>query len=272
MKNISIKWTPMPDNAKFTNYGDILTPFILKRFNINAIHEIHNPQLYGIGSLLHMCPDDFQGNIWSSGYLYPTKFLQLKENPICVRGKLSLQQFKNDTSNTFIGDGGLLLEKIYKPNSKKIYKLGIFPNYCDLSNMEDDPISNFKVMKQYPEDVLLIDPRDYIETVINNINSCENIITSSLHGLITCDTYDIPHALFRSRETDLAIHHLQGSFKFHDYYSTFDLPFSVDQNTFYLNKDTSFEYCLSKCKIVNKPSLENIKHNLVKSVDKLYEL
>jgi len=266
MKTIYAYWIPTPD-YKYTNFGDILTPYILNKFNINAIYEKENPQLYGIGSLLHMMPLDYKGYIWTSGMMYNTHRINIKNDPIAVRGKLTLNQFDNDTSNTVLGDGGLILERIYKPVAGKgnRYKLGVFPNYVDIVNMMDNPIKKFEVFNS--EDVILIDPRNYIETVIDQVCSCDNIITSSLHGAVTCDSYGINYGVFSARETDIAIHRMQGSFKFRDYYSIFDINFN--QPDLFLNNNTSIEQCLSICRPVNKPGLETIKEQLVKSIDRI---
>ena len=270
MKTISAFWIPSPD-YKYTNFGDILTPYILNKYQINCAYDDKNPQMYGIGSLLHTIPRDYKGFIWTTGYMYPTHTLHLKENPIAVRGKLSLKQFpNNDTSNTVLGDGGLILDKIYKPKTKKKYKIGIFPNYVDIVNMRDNPIEEFSIIKNYPHDVLLIDPRNYIETVIDQAYSCENIITSSLHGAVLSDSYGINYGIFKSRETSIALHQMQGSFKFKDYLSTFDINF--EKCDLELEKNISFEQCLSICKQVNKPILENVKQYLVKSIDKIKDI
>ncbi len=270
MKTINTYYTPSPD-MKYTNFGDILTPFILQFANINVKHDSINPLLYGIGSLLHMIPDNYTGYIWTSGMMYNTKFLNMKHNPIAVRGKLTLKQFRNDISNTFLGDGGLLLETYYKPKLHSTiprYKLGIMPNYVDIVNMNDNPIHNFNIFKNYNPDILLIDPRNYIETVVQQLLLCDNILTSSLHGIITCDSYNINHGIFRSRETNLAIHQLQDAFKFRDYYSIYDINFEKNK-TLYLDNNTTFEQCLSSCKPVNKPQLENIKYGLTKSIEQI---
>ena len=264
MKSLTGYWISNVDN-KYTNFGDILTPYIFSKFNTNMIYDNINPQIYGVGSLLHMIPNDYKGHIWTSGFMYNTKTLNLKNDPIAVRGKLSLKQFHNDTSNTYIGDGGLILEKIYTPKIRGSikYKLGVMPNYCDIVNMRDDPIEKFNIFNN--PDVIFIDPRNYIETVVNDIYSCENIITSSLHGLVTADSYGINNGCFKSRETNIAIHNMQDSFKFRDYYSVYDINFDKN-NLLSLDKYISFEQCMSVCKQVNKPNLENIKYNLIKSL------
>ena len=239
MKNISAFWIPSPDK-KYTNFGDILTPYILNKFDLNCIHKEKedNPQIIGIGSLIHVLPKDTDAYLFSTGLMYPVEDYYFKKDPIALRGNLTKAQFKkNDLSNTVLGDGGLILENIYKPKKPlHRYKLGIFPNYVDIVNMRDDPIEEFSILKKNPKDVLLIDPRNYIETVIDQVNSCENIITSSLHGAVVSDSYEINYGIFQSRETEIAIHRLQGSFKFRDYFSAFEMNFSgprlfLDKNT-----------------------------------------
>jgi len=272
MKTISAFWIPSPDK-KYTNFGDILTPYILNKFDINCIHKEKedDPQIIGIGSLLHMIPRDYNGLIWSSGFMYPTHSLYFQKDPIAVRGNLTKAQFQNDMTSTAIGDGGLILENVYKPKKQlHRYKLGVFPNYVDIVNMRDDPIEEFKIFKQYPNDVLLIDPRNYVETVLDQLCSCDNIITSSLHGAVASDSYEINYGIFESRETQIAIHRLQGSFKFRDYFSAFEQNFAGPG--IYLDKNTSVEKALSICRPVNKPTLNAIKLGLLKSIDKIKEI
>ena len=114
---ISVMWCEFIDNGKtLTNFGDILTPYILeKKYNIKSEYSCDNPQLIGIGSLLHTLPDQFNNYIWTTGFLFPTKQISLRIPPSAIRGKLSLQNIINcDTSNTVLGDGGLILDRIYK--------------------------------------------------------------------------------------------------------------------------------------------------------------
>ena len=75
----------------------------------------------------------------------------------------------------------------------------------------------------------------------------------------------INYGFFQSRETNLALHQMQGSFKFKDYLSTFDMNF--EKCDLEVDESTSYEKCLSVCKQVNKPNLENVKQNLIKSID-----
>lgn len=58
----------------------------------------------------------------------------------------------------------------------------------------------------------IIDPRLPIEDFVNQLCSCEYIFSSSLHGLIIADAYNIPNkrAIFGNKL-------IGGDFKFNDY-------------------------------------------------------
>ena len=104
------------------------------------------------------------------------------------------------------GDCGLLLPDFYTPNFTKKYKLGIIPHYVDYS----------KVLELYgnKSDILIIDVKEpNIERTIKKIAKCEKIISSSLHGLIISDAYNIPNKWIKFSNN------INGDdIKFHDYF------------------------------------------------------
>jgi pyruvyltransferase len=105
------------------------------------------------------------------------------------------------------GDPGLLVSEIYNPNFEKKYKLGIIPHYVDKGN------ENVIYLKEkYPDEVLIIDIQDSFENVIDNVNRCEMIASSSLHGVITADAYGIPSLWIKLSENVNG-----GNFKYRDY-------------------------------------------------------
>jgi hypothetical protein len=84
------------------------------------------------------------------------------------------------------GDPGLLLPIYYNPVIEKKYKLGIIPHH----------IHYIKVNEIYKNDnnILVINViNENIELTINDLLKCEKIISSSLHGLIVGDAYNIPN-------------------------------------------------------------------------------
>ena len=251
-------------NGINTNFGDILTPYIFNKYNFNTIHstDINNINLYGIGSLLDNIPDNYKGNIWSSGFLMPRNNKKtLLKAPHAIRGKLSLSYLLYDNSPVALGDGGLLIENVYRPsNILKKYKLGIIPHYVDIEWANFD-IKSFSIFKN--PDVLFIDSNDDVETYINKLLSCENILSSSLHGLIASDAYGINNGLFTTPISYQSLHINKSSFKFKDYYSVFnqEIPKNIMIDT-----NTTLEECISSCKSFNKPNIDVIKYYLEKSI------
>ncbi len=86
--------------------------------------------------------------------------------------------------------------------------------------------------------------------IIDKINQCENIMSSSLHGLILADAYQIPSLRFRFKKNDI----VGGDFKFDDYYSGVGI-------------DTHYTYTLENLenlnidKIIEKAELKNLNFN-----------
>jgi len=104
------------------------------------------------------------------------------------------------------GDPALVLPEIYQPEMKKKYKVGIIPHYTDLFQI------HLHKRLYFPKDVKLINILDEVETVIDNVNRCEKIISTSLHGLILANAYGIP-----SRWIECSDGVLGDGFKFCDY-------------------------------------------------------
>lgn len=106
-------------------------------------------------------------------------------------------------------DPGLLLSKLYAPKEpiKKLHNVGIIPHYVD----------ELRIRKKYGEKYHIISMQtNDIEQLVNDILSCEVIISSSLHGIIFSHSYGIP--AYHVQFTDFF---KNGNFKFADYYSSF---------------------------------------------------
>jgi hypothetical protein len=78
---------------------------------------------------------------------------------------------------------------------------------------ESDPLWE-SIRLQAPTEIHVVDVRRGPSAVIKEIAACEHILSTSLHGLIAADSFDIPAAWAR-REPDL----WGGRFKFLDYES-----------------------------------------------------
>lgn len=99
------------------------------------------------------------------------------------------------------GDPAILMPLIYTPVVEKKHDYAIIPQY----------VTESSVRKKYPNEYIIsMNTNDY-EEVINQIVSCNKIITSSLHGIILAEAYGVPAVWFRGlmKEVD---------FKYLDYY------------------------------------------------------
>lgn len=151
--------------------------------------------------------------IWGSGAISPTTVVDIKPYKIhSVRGPLTRQLLTSQGIEcpTRYGDPALLLSKYYTPQTlQKKYKIGFIPHYVDL----DNPVIH-QFCKNH-NNTILINLKEYTNwtDIIDEIVSCELIISSSLHGLIVSDSYGIPNVWVSYSDKICG-----GSFKYLDYF------------------------------------------------------
>lgn len=225
------------------NFGDeplnsyLYTKIVGKSPTIISIHEKSPQYNYLIcGSILSSA--DKNSIVWGSGFI--TQNAQLPNPPhkiYAVRGKLTWNQLKNQKITTpyIFGDPALILPKIYNPVIQKKYQLGIIPHYTE---------QNSELLNQYRiKNIKIIDICQKVENVINDILSCENIVSSSLHGLIVADAYKIPSLWIGIGDK------IQGvGFKYFDYYSITDRNPIIK---YQLEKKLDYNKLLKYCYLTN---------------------
>ena len=122
-----------------------------------------------------------------------------------VRGPLTkqyLEKFNYHVSSIY-GDPALLLPNFYNPNKISLCKnkIGIVGH-----------ITNFHKYKDISDNYIMINPTWNWEKVVDYIYSCDIILSSSLHGLIISDAYNIPNIWLDEFPLN------EGHFKFKDYF------------------------------------------------------
>lgn len=198
--------------------------------------------------------------IWSTGFIsYPTEVeipLRQNINIACVRGELTKKRLAEITNrnldNVHTADGGLLASELLKQKVPKKYAVGIIPHYKEINE------SYFKQLAGGYKNSLLINLADEPLKVIEQIASCECILSTSLHGLIVADSFGIPNT--RLIFTD----NLKGDgYKFNDYYSAFGIK---EHKIIDLNKThaPSIEEVINDYPITTK-AVDQKKEGLVKS-------
>lgn len=235
------------------NWGDDINYYFIKELTHRPVISLFNFRLARryrfknylcIGSLLGM-PGFANKNtiVWGAGSFGELK--GVSPNHICsVRGKLTQNILveKGIECPKVYGDPALLLPLIYKAShpalplredASRKYRLGIIPHVVDLHH----PVVE-EIRKNHADEILIIDLAHYKKwtDVIDQICSCEKILSSSLHGIIVSDAYQVPNYW-----VELTGKILGGHFKFFDYASSverlFDKPIVIENFTDIINLD-----------------------------------
>ncbi len=173
------------------NFGDILTPYLLTKLTGRNVQFV-NPEVEKLtdiycltGSLLGA---DLKGSIvLGLGSAFSNFTVRPGSNTeyASVRGPLSKAIVESAGYKVeFIGDGALILPRVYNPKINKTHKLGILQSWVDIDKV--------KSMYGNENEVLIIDTMRPVEDVINNMLRCEMTISGCLHGLIASMIYNIP--------------------------------------------------------------------------------
>ena len=241
---------------KLNNFGDILNPVIIKRLigrNVD-IHSVNSKYyrktyLMAIGSILQRA--NKQAIVWGSGFIENESEIYQKPQKIyAVRGPKTRERLLqlNIQCPEVYGDPALLIPKFFTPPfSEKKYKIGIIPHYVDKEH-------NWLKKTKNNKNVLIIDvqnpdPRE----VIKQMFCCETIASSSLHGLIVSDAYEIPNIWIKFSNNVRG-----GNFKYYDYFATTDRD---NIKPYYIQESTDIQDIMKRVE----------KYKLVINVDKLVE-
>lgn len=195
------------------NFGDMISPYLLTKLKGDAIYsepdsEDHKYVL--TGSILSV--NIKNATIFGAGFVSEDeKFIGENVTVKAVRGVWSLDKISKqvDISNILLGDPGLLLPYYYKPNVIKKYKLGITPHIMDYERTKDSSKQVIDLRMGENETI-----SEAVERVIYQINECESILSSSLHGLVVATAYGIPATYFYSDSL------VGDGFKFKDFLET----------------------------------------------------
>lgn len=201
------------------NWGDDINVYLLELIsgrkvvmkNQSLFHKMKNTTSYlCIGSTVGFMVDE-SITVWGAGAMYPYRSLPAPPRNICsVRGPLTRKVFMDAGMSCpeIYGDPALLISRYYKPVVSKKHRLGIIAHYTD----EDSPVLQ-DWLKKNP-DVLLIRMGHYDrwEDIPDMVCSCEEIWSSSLHGLIVSDSYSVPNRWVKFNGRVVG-----GDFKYKDY-------------------------------------------------------
>ena len=206
---------PSLGGIKKHNFGDDINVPLLEALtgkHVSLLKKVKSKDDYllAIGSIVDSLTTE-KAIIWGSGYLAHDKpLLHLPKKVCAVRGPLTQKKLEEYGVKCpcVYGDPALLLPLIFTPSVKKTYKFGIIPHFHDYD------LPHVKKFREDHPEVLFIKMENYTswKDVIAQICSCENIVSSSLHGLIVSDAYGVPNVYVKFSELVEG-----GEFKFKDY-------------------------------------------------------
>jgi pyruvyltransferase len=190
------------------NFGDAMAPLLVETL-ARAPASWAKPWLSDavvIGSVIDRLPRRYGGVVIGAGLLERQSAMNIRGARLLgLRGELT-RTAAGAGPGVVLGDSGLLAADLLGERPPATHRLGVVPHFKDL-----------RLAQRYP-DALVIDVSRPPLDVLRAIASCEHIISSSLHGLVTADALGIP----RRWEPSPMLR--GGGFKFADYASAFGQP------------------------------------------------
>lgn len=205
----------------------LLIDFLKGRRTIKEITKtlfFFEKNLLAVGSIMAL--GNKKSIVWGSGFMNWNESFR-GGKVLAIRGKLTNDKliamgFRH--CNAF-GDPALLLPLIVSPTENKVRDVVIIPHWKE--------VESFK--KKYGEHYKVLDIRTAdIENFISELTSCRYVLSTSLHGIILSHAYGIPALWIKKGYIDT------DGFKFHDYFSSVDIPFydGIENFDSYLKEDT----------------------------------
>ena len=189
------------------NFGDMLVPHIIKYISgedVEYVPALTEGKVLCIGSEIAngraLQKNDI---VWGYG-ANRKKEVILPDGVklLATRGHFSAKLIKNGTPEAY-GDPALLMPYIYRPKTLKQYDVGIIAHYIDK-----------KLIKTKDPNVLIININNDPFEIIDKLNSCNTIISTSLHGCIVSEAYGIPVTWLKVSQRVIGM-----EFKWNDYFS-----------------------------------------------------
>jgi pyruvyltransferase len=170
-KNIKLWWLTDPEN-----FGDILSPFILRElgYTITEVDKNSSGKFVCIGSTAKFIkPND---TVWGTGIMRDSDPIEKNAKYLAVRGPLTGAK----VGCNIYGDPGLLCSHFWPFEKKETKRLGFIPHYVDYKKYNVGGNDQINLLNSNPVEVM------------KQVVKYDSIISSSLHGIIVAHSYGIP--------------------------------------------------------------------------------
>lgn len=206
---------------RVSNFGDTIGPYLVSKITKKPVFNIINktePGLMAVGSILQLI-DRKNMVVWGSGLISEPTSEQInnlknyKPKILSLRGKqtaIILRKAGVDVPDeSTYGDPALVLPRFYRPTITQRSGVSLCPHYIHKQHFLSDS-NNMKIN--------IIDVQLDMKSVIDEICSSRVCISTSLHGIIIAQAYNIPWVWLEIEDNNL----VGDDFKFNDFFSTID--------------------------------------------------
>ncbi len=197
------------------NFGDILNPYLIEKLTgIPPVFTARGVGALAIGSTIKFAKP--KTIVWGTGTPRMSDSLDPQAKYLAVRGPLTRELVlrSGGTCPEIYGDPALLLPKVYQPIVSKKHKIGLIRHYQH-ANLKLDLIGIKEIL-------VLRSSYSGIEKFIDEVVSCQMILSSSLHGIIVANAYGIPARWCTFSESNNLIS--GDGTKYKDYFLSVGLP------------------------------------------------
>lgn len=212
-ESISLYW-PISNN-----FGDLIGKYILEKMTGRTViyaepHADYEHYVFG-GSVINHCGP--KSVVWGAGLGTITDGINSHMKVAAVRGPHTRGRALSvgiDCPAVY-GDPGMVLPRFHEASTAKSRKIGVVPHYVD----------QFRAFHRYSGSAFVVDVFASVESVIEQIHSCERIFSSSLHGIILAHAYGVPATWVKISDSVGG----DGT-KFRDYFASvgMDVPYPID--------------------------------------------
>lgn len=206
------------------NFGDLIGPRIVQNLTGRPVHNTYGQPGAGsaivtVGSIIDVVRRSDM-HIWGTGLMHSPSPQKVKELSTkswtihAVRGqrtRSALQDRLGWQVPDVVGDPGLLFPLVHSANtSSRPDNVSVVPHYSHKGLVTRDLVES--------QDCNFVDVERAPEQVADDIASSKLVISTSLHGIILAQAYQVPWVWLR-----ISDRHLAGNdFKFDDFISTLD--------------------------------------------------
>lgn len=218
--NVPLGWVASHPDLPYANLGDAISPLVVSALSGKLVRQVdfdaHELRLIAVGTIgqeqrngrVHVWGSGLDGrrnicNPHSSEYEKPegTEFIVH-----AVRGPISRMAYERAgvRSPVIYGDPGWFLPKLMHPKVAKKYSLGVVVHISELerphpnSNVIEEYVrysggemSGIKIINTFHEPTI-----DGMQAKVAEILECERIASTSFHGLVLAEAYNLPCIYF----------------------------------------------------------------------------